>query len=54
MSRQPRRDMKRKQRRQRKVRHLKERLNETTNAPERRRLIAKIQRLSPAAPVPEE
>jgi len=44
----------RKQTRQRKLRHLRERLAATTNAAERRRLIEKIRRVSPTAPVPEE
>jgi len=36
------------------VRYLRERLAQTINPAERRRLIAKIQLISPAAPVPEE
>lgn len=44
----------RKQARKRKVRYLRERLAQTVNPAERRRLIAKIQLISPAAPVPEE
>ncbi|HEY74210.1 MAG TPA: hypothetical protein G4N99_13180 [Thermoflexia bacterium] len=49
------RDRKRikKQVRRRKLRHLRERLAATSNAAERRRLIEKIRRVSPAAPVPE-
>jgi indole-3-glycerol phosphate synthase len=52
MSRQPKHDLKRRQRRRRKVRHLRDRLEETTNPRERARLIAKIQKISPSAPVP--
>lgn len=54
MTRQPKRDLKRRQRRQRKVRALRDRLENTLDAKERRRLIAKIKKLSPAAPVPEK
>jgi hypothetical protein len=54
MSRQPKRDMKRRQRRQRKVRYLRDRLEETINSQERKRLIAKIQKISPNAPVPDK
>jgi indole-3-glycerol phosphate synthase len=43
----------RKQRRKRKVRKLRQRLEQTTNPADRRRLIAKIRRASPTAPVPE-
>jgi hypothetical protein len=46
--------MKRRQRRRRKVRYLRDRLEETTNSQERRRLIAKIQKISPNAPVPDD
>jgi len=53
MSRQPRRDMRRRQRRQRKTRFLKDRLEETTNPRQRQRIIAKIKKIAPAAPVPE-
>lgn len=53
MSRAPDRQLKRRQRRKRKLRFLRRRLNETTDAQERRRLIAKIRRVSPQAPVPE-
>jgi hypothetical protein len=45
--------MRRRQRRQRKVHALKKRLNGTTSPQERRRLIAKIKKISPTAPVPE-
>ncbi|MEE8392678.1 MAG: DUF6800 family protein [Anaerolineae bacterium] len=44
----------RKQVRKKKIRYLRARLERTTNPAERRRLIAKIQRISPAAPVPAE
>jgi len=44
----------RKQARRRKIQYLRDRLARTTNPAERRRLIAKIQYISPAAPVPEE
>lgn len=53
MSRQPQKDMKRRQRRRRKVHALRLRLTQTTNPQTRQRLIAKIHRLSPAAPVPD-
>jgi len=53
MSRQPKKDMKRRQRRRRKVHHLRQRLNEIANPQTRQRIIAKIKRLSPAAPVPD-
>lgn len=53
MSRQPRRDMKRRQRRRRKVRYLRDRLKETTDPAERERLIAKMRKISPTAPIPE-
>ena len=42
----------RKQARKKKMRHLRDRLAQTTNMAERRRLIAKIQYISPEAPVP--
>ena len=44
----------RKQTRKRKLRYLRGRLAQTINPAERRRLIAKIRLISPAAPVPEE
>jgi hypothetical protein len=53
MSRQPKRDLRRRQRRQRKVRYLKKRLAQTNNPEERRRLIAKLRKISPTAPLPE-
>jgi hypothetical protein len=52
MSRQPKRDLQRRQRRRRKVRYLRDRLEQTTEPAERRRLIAKIKKLAPNAPVP--
>jgi indole-3-glycerol phosphate synthase len=53
MTRQPKRDLRRRQRRRRKVRYLRKRLADTTNAKERLRLIAKIKKISPTAPLPE-
>ena len=44
----------RKQIRKKKTRLLRERLAETTNPADRQRLIAKIRRVSPFAPVPED
>jgi hypothetical protein len=44
--------MRRRQRRRRKVHYLRERLEKTTNSRERQRLIAKIKKISPTAPVP--
>jgi len=44
----------RKQTRKRKLRDLRERLAQATDAANRRRLIEKIRRVSPTAPVPEE
>jgi hypothetical protein len=44
----------RKRTRQRKIRYLRERLANTTDAAERQRLIEKIRRVSRTAPVPEE
>jgi hypothetical protein len=43
----------RKQARKRKLRYLRQRLAQTTDPAERRRLIAKIERISPAAPISE-
>ena len=54
MSRQRKRDIRRRQTRQRKVRKLRHRLESTTDRSERQRLIAKIQKISQTAPVPEE
>ncbi len=45
---------KRRQRRQRKVRYLRRRLAETKDFMERQRLIEKIRKISPRAPVPEQ
>jgi hypothetical protein len=53
MSRQPKRDLRRRQRRRRKVRALRDRLAQTTEPRERERLIAKIKKIAPTAPVPE-
>jgi hypothetical protein len=50
----PEHDIKRRQRRRLKVRALKRRLATSTNAQERQRLIAKIHKIAPAAPVPEK
>ena len=47
-------DLARRRSRRRKVRYLRERLARTTSAAERKRLIAKLQRISPTAPVPGE
>jgi indole-3-glycerol phosphate synthase len=54
MSRQPKRDLRRRQQRRRKVRALRERLENTTSPDARRKLIAKIKKISPTAPVPTE
>jgi hypothetical protein len=43
----------RRQTRKRKLRYLRKRLEQTTEPAERQRLIAKIRRVSPIAPVPE-
>jgi hypothetical protein len=53
MSRQPKRDLRRRQQRRRKVRYLRERLEATHDSGERQRLIAKIKKISPNAPVPD-
>jgi hypothetical protein len=53
VSRQPRRDMRRRQRRRRKVHYLRGRLEKTNDPQERQRLIAKIQKIAPTAPVPD-
>jgi hypothetical protein len=52
MTRQPKRDLRRRQQRQRKVHELRGRLEKTSNPEERRYLIAKIKKISPDAPVP--
>jgi hypothetical protein len=54
MSRQPMRDLRRRQRRQTKVRDLRKHLTQTTDPRERRRIIAKIRKVAPTAPVPEK
>ena len=43
----------RKQTRRRKLRYLRKRLENVTNPIERKKLIEKIRRVSPTAPVPE-
>jgi indole-3-glycerol phosphate synthase len=48
----PIKSMRRRQRRRRKVRQLRDRLAETTDSRRRQQVIAKIQRISPRAPVP--
>jgi hypothetical protein len=45
--------LRRRQRRKRKLRYLRRRLAEATSHSERQRLIEKIRRVSPRAPVPE-
>ena len=52
-SRQPRRDLRRRQRRRRKVPALRCRLADTSNPRERGRLIAKTKSISPTAPIPK-
>lgn len=52
MGRQPKRDLRRKQQRHRKLRAVREHLAKTTSPDQRQRLIAKIKKISPAAPVP--
>jgi hypothetical protein len=54
MATQPIKDMRRRQRRQRKVHALRQRLLKTTSYQERQRIIAKIKKASPTAPVPEK
>jgi hypothetical protein len=51
MSRQPKRDLRRQQRRRRKVRYLRDRLEKTSDLQERERLIAQIKKISPTAPI---
>ena len=48
-----RKQMRTRRRRKKKLHYLRRRLAEATNAEERKRLIAKIRRISPSAPVPE-
>lgn len=45
-------EIKRRRQRSKKVRHLRAKLENTTNPRERTAIIAKIKRVSPAAPVP--
>jgi hypothetical protein len=52
MSRAPKRQLARRQRRQKKIRYLRRRLEETTNPQVRNKLIAKLRRVSPRAPIP--
>ena len=52
MSRQRKRDIKKRQRRHRKIRYLRARLERTTDLEERDRLIAKLRKISPTAPLP--
>jgi indole-3-glycerol phosphate synthase len=52
MSRQPKRDLRRRQQRKRKTRYLRDRLEETTEPAERQRLIAKIKKISPNSVLP--
>ncbi len=53
MTRQPKRDLRKQQRRKRKVRYLRDRLERTNEPAERQRLIAKIRKISPDSPIPE-
>jgi hypothetical protein len=48
------RKLNRRRSRKRRLRYLRDRLAQTTDPAERRRLIAKMRRISPSAPVPEE
>jgi len=50
----PEHDIKRRQRRRLKVRAMKRRLVTSTNSQERQRLIAKIRKIAPTAPVPDK
>jgi hypothetical protein len=45
--------LRRKQRRRRKVRELKRRLESETDFARRNRLIAKLRKISPGAPIPD-
>ncbi len=45
--------LRRRQRRKRKIRYLRRRITEAKTAEERQRLIAKLRRISPRAPIPE-
>ena len=53
VTRQRKRDIRRRQRRQNKVREMKRRLSETNSPRERHRIIKKIRKIAPTAPVPE-
>lgn len=53
MRREPDRERIRRKNRKRKLRHLRQRLAQTKDATQRQRLIEKIRRISPTAPVPE-
>ena len=53
MARTPVKNKHRRQRRRRKVHFLRQRLAEAKDLRERQKLIAKIRRISPRAPVPE-
>lgn len=45
-------DLRRKQQRRRKVRYLRRRIEQAKDLRERERLIAKLRRISPRAPIP--
>jgi hypothetical protein len=51
MTRQRKRDIRKRQRRQRKVHYLRARLERTRDLKERERLIARLQKIAPDAPV---
>lgn len=51
MTRQRKRDIRKRQRRQNKVRYLRARLERTRDVKERDRLIARLQKIAPDAPV---
>ncbi|MGB9775183.1 MAG: hypothetical protein ACPLYD_08365 [Anaerolineae bacterium] len=53
MRREPDRERIRRKNRKRKLRYLRQRLAQTKDVAQRRRLIEKIRRISPTAPVPE-
>jgi hypothetical protein len=50
----PEHDIHRRQRRRLKVRWLKRRLAKTTSPQERQRLIGKVRKIAPTAPVPDK
>jgi hypothetical protein len=54
MTRQRKRDIRKRQRRHAKLRYLRQRLERTSEPAKRRLLIAKIKKLSPHAPVAEK